>query len=96
MGAISDAKNRMQTPAEYMKTKWAAIIFYGVCARVYRAVPESAALKKNNAMDFDDLLLINTVCTCSNRNPEVLDKYSRQVSLYPCGRIPGYQPRPVH
>ena len=72
-GVISDAKNRMQTPAEF-ENEMGGDFFYGICARVYRAY--NAALKQNNAMDFDDLLF-HTV-RLFQTHPEVLDRYSRR------------------
>jgi DNA helicase-2/ATP-dependent DNA helicase PcrA len=71
LSAISDAKNRMQTPAE-MAAEAGRDLYYGTCAKLYDAYDR--ALLRNNAMDFDDLL-INTVRLFEG-NPDVLARYA--------------------
>ena len=72
LNAISNCKNELMSPSEYMK---AAIDSYEKgLARLYELY--QSALKKNNALDFDDL-----ICRCVElfeKCPEVLDYYQNR------------------
>ena len=72
LNAISNCKNELMSPSEYMKT---AIDSYEKgLARLYELY--QSALKKNNALDFDDL-----ICRCVElfeKCPEVLDYYQNR------------------
>lgn len=71
-GAISGAKNELMNPDEYSrfeKTPWDEIVI-----RVYRLYEEM--LKKNNAVDFDDLLMLPIMLF--EGNPEVLKLYQER------------------
>lgn len=70
--AISNAKNQMLLPADYRRQAYD--FFQGKIADVYDLYQRE--LVKNNALDFDDLLLI-TVNILEN-SPEILDKYQRR------------------
>ncbi|MDD5456527.1 MAG: UvrD-helicase domain-containing protein [Candidatus Margulisbacteria bacterium] len=70
--AISEAKNILLSPAEYEKT--ADNNFKEIVAGVYAEYQKQ--LLKNNAMDFDDLLL--NVLTLFKENEDILQKYQKQ------------------
>jgi len=69
---ISHAKNAMTSPAAYAAT--ADDPYHRNVARVYEAM--QAALKRSNAMDFDDLLL--HPLTLFEAHPERLAEYRRR------------------
>lgn len=74
LNGISDAKNQMLTPSEYkdfVQGEWQEII-----AKVYEKYEK--ALKENDALDFDDLL-IKTV-KLFKEVPEVLEKWQRTLT----------------
>ncbi len=71
---ISEAKNQMLTPAEYLnfvRSEWQE-----VAAKVYGAYEK--ALLENGALDFDDLM-IKTV-KLFKEAPEVLQKWQKQLT----------------
>lgn len=69
---ISQAKNRLETPAAYQER--AEDIFEEKTALVYRAY--QAALRRNNAFDFDDL--ITKPIELFEDHPEVLEFYQEK------------------
>ncbi len=69
LGKISDAKESYLTPSQLMAEAGDSVD--ETVASVYRAY--ESRLKKNNAMDFDDLIL-NTV-RLFKENPIILEKY---------------------
>lgn len=69
LAAISGAKNKLLTPAQY--ERGAFDYFEQVAARVYRSYQEK--LFKNNALDFDDLLMLTV--RLFQENPHVLGYY---------------------
>lgn len=74
LNGISEAKNQMLTPSEYLnfvKGDW-----QGVVAKVYEVYEKS--LKENVALDFDDLL-IKTV-KLFKEVPEVLEKWQNNLT----------------
>ncbi len=74
LNAISDIKNQMMSPVEYLnfaQGQWQEII-----AKVYEAYEKM--LKENGALDFDDLL-IKTV-NLLREVPEVLGKWQKQLT----------------
>lgn len=72
LNAISNCKNELMSPAEYMK---AAIDSYEKgLARLYELY--QSALKKNNALDFDDLICRSV--ELFEKCPEVLDYYQNR------------------
>ena len=73
MGMISHAKEELISPEEYASLKHADTMSKN-CVLVYQQY--QAALKKNNALDFDDLL-VKTV-ELLRRFPEVLDAYQER------------------
>lgn len=72
LGTISSAKNELITPEEYTKT--AADYFSQKVSDVYEEYQRR--LRKNNALDFDDLIM--TTITLFIRIPEVLEYYQRK------------------
>lgn len=70
LGAISSAKDELISPAEY-EMQNAGDYIGSKIARAYKEY--QAVLRKNNALDFDDLL-VKTVELFQN-NPEVLNSY---------------------
>lgn len=72
LGTISSAKNELITPEEYAKT--AADYFSQKVSDVYEEYQRR--LRKNNALDFDDLIM--TTITLFIRIPEVLEYYQRK------------------
>ena len=72
LNAISNCKNELMSPAEYMKS---AIGSYEKgLARLYELY--QSALKKNNALDFDDLICRSV--ELFEKCPEVLDYYQNR------------------
>ena len=69
--AISDAKNRMQTPSQ-MAHENLNDLFKNRSAEVYEVYEQR--LQKNNAMDFDNLLLMTV--RLFQGNPDILAYYS--------------------
>lgn len=72
LGTISSAKNELITPEEYAKT--AGDYFSQKVSDVYEEYQRK--LRKNNALDFDDLIM--TTITLFIRIPEVLEYYQRK------------------
>nr|WP_249745533.1 DNA helicase PcrA [Mesobacillus boroniphilus] len=72
LGTISSAKNELITPEEYAKT--AGDYFSQKVSDVYEEYQRK--LRKNNALDFDDLIM--TTITLFIRVPEVLEYYQRK------------------
>jgi DNA helicase-2/ATP-dependent DNA helicase PcrA len=72
LGTISSAKNELITPEEYAKT--AGDYFSQKVSDVYEEYQRR--LRKNNALDFDDLIM--TTITLFIRVPEVLEYYQRK------------------
>ena len=70
LGAISAAKNDMVTPRDYKELAGDDFAHQQI-AEAYRVY--QADLKKNNAVDFDDLLLLTV--QLFNRKPEILESY---------------------
>jgi len=70
---ISDAKNRMLTPAEYRKEAGADFRTEKI-AEVYSDYEKH--LKSNNALDFDDLIL--KVIELFQKFPATLERYSKR------------------
>jgi len=72
LNAISNCKNELMSPSEYMKS---AIDSYEKgLARLYELY--QSALKKNNALDFDDLICRSV--ELFEKFPEVLDYYQNR------------------
>ncbi|WP_210367260.1 DNA helicase PcrA [Bacillus sp. REN3] len=72
LGTISSAKNELITPEEYAKT--AGDYFSQQVSEVYTEYQRR--LRKNNALDFDDLIM--TTITLFMRVPDVLEYYQRK------------------
>ena len=72
MSAISDAKNRLVSPAEYERLALDA--FSKACAKVYRQL--EPALRASNAVTFDDLLVLPV--QVMREHPERLAEYQRR------------------
>ena len=72
LGAISSAKNELITTEEYAKQS--AGYYAEVVSDVYTEYQRR--LRKNNALDFDDLIMITI--QLFNRVPEVLEFYQRK------------------
>lgn len=72
ISAISDAKNKLMFASDYRKQ--ARDFYQQKVADVYEYYERE--LRKNNALDFDDLLLVAVKLLQSNA--AVLDKYSKQ------------------
>ena len=70
--AISNAKNQMMGPRDFARA--ADTFFQKKVAEIYEAY--EAALMKNNALDFDDLLLL--AVSILEKNQEVREKYQRR------------------
>ncbi|MEE1013255.1 MAG: UvrD-helicase domain-containing protein [Clostridia bacterium] len=70
LSAISQAKDKLVDPAEYA-TQVGGDFYFSQIARLYEVYQRK--LKKNNAMDFDDLI-VNTV-RLLEECPEVLEYY---------------------
>ncbi|KGX88235.1 DNA helicase PcrA [Pontibacillus litoralis] len=72
LGSISNAKNELQTAADFGKT--AGNHYEKQVANVYSAYEKK--LRKNQSLDFDDLIM--QTLTLFNRLPEVLEYYQRR------------------
>ncbi|ETS93559.1 DNA helicase PcrA [Veillonella sp. AS16] len=72
IAAISDAKNKLQFASDYRKQ--ACDFYQQKVADVYEYYERE--LRKNNALDFDDLLLV--AVKLLQTNAAVLDKYSKR------------------
>jgi DNA helicase II / ATP-dependent DNA helicase PcrA len=72
LGTISSAKNELQTPEEYEKT--AGGMYEQIVSDVYKLYQKK--LRKNQALDFDDLIMITI--QLFQRVPEVLEFYQRK------------------
>lgn len=72
LGMISNAKNEMITPEDYQAMAQGK--YQQAASRVYKRYQFD--LKKNNAVDFDDLLL--KTLELFSTHPQVLAKYQRQ------------------
>ncbi len=72
IATISDAKNKLQTPAQFEKV--ASGIYLETVSKVYTAYQQ--ILQKSQALDFDDLIM-QTV-HLFHRVPEVLHYYQRR------------------
>ncbi|WP_071458412.1 DNA helicase PcrA [Bacillus massilinigeriensis] len=72
LGTISSAKNELITPEEYSKTT--GDYFANMVSEVYTEYQKR--LRKNNALDFDDLIM--STITLFQRVPEVLEYYQRK------------------
>ncbi|WP_019155510.1 DNA helicase PcrA [Robertmurraya massiliosenegalensis] len=72
LGSISSAKNELKTPEEFSKT--AGGYYDQVVADVYDLYQKR--LRKNQALDFDDLIMITI--QLFQRVPEVLEFYQRK------------------
>ncbi|MCQ2565155.1 MAG: UvrD-helicase domain-containing protein, partial [Clostridia bacterium] len=72
LGHISGAKNAMLNPSNYAQN--AGDFFEEQVAKIYEEYQKR--LKINNALDFDDLLLV-TVNLLAN-HPEILEKYQKR------------------
>ena len=72
IGAISDAKNKLLFASDFRKQ--ARDFYHQKVADVYEYYERE--LRKNNALDFDDLLLVAVKLLQSNE--AVLDKYSKR------------------
>lgn len=70
MGAISGAKDELKSPDQFEREADSSYQSKQICA-VYREYQKT--LKKNNALDFDDLL-VKTV-ELFQRNPDILEYY---------------------
>lgn len=73
LGAISSAKDELVSPEEYEK-QGAWDYYSSRIAKAYKEYQET--LRKNNALDFDDLI-VKTVQLFKS-NPEVLDSYQNR------------------
>ncbi|WP_449622527.1 DNA helicase PcrA [Robertmurraya sp. Marseille-Q9965] len=72
LGSISSAKNELKTPDDF--SKLAGGYFDQVVADVYDLYQKR--LRKNNALDFDDLIMVTI--QLFQRIPEVLEFYQRK------------------
>ncbi len=72
-GAISDAKNKLQTPAEWLESAGNDFKAQKI-AEVYRQYEKK--LKENSALDFDDLLI--KTLELFAQHPPVLDYYKQK------------------
>ncbi|WP_137597336.1 DNA helicase PcrA [Paucilactobacillus kaifaensis] len=72
LSAISNAKNALQTPADYVKS--ASSPFEEVVAKVYRQYQEE--LQANQAVDFDDLIMLTI--ELFEKNPDTLSYYQNK------------------
>ena len=70
--AISDAKNQMMSADAFAQT--AHTFFQQKVAEVYQEYQKS--LRQNNALDFDDLLMLTVILL--QKNEDVLRKYQRR------------------
>ncbi|MGI6174932.1 MAG: ATP-dependent helicase [Christensenellales bacterium] len=74
LSLISEAKNRSQEPEKYLKER--AAVQQGICGIEEIYAQYQQRLKNNNALDFDDLLLLTI--RLFEECPEVLDIYRRR------------------
>lgn len=72
LGAISNAKNELQTPADYAKS--ASSPFEEVVAKVYKEYQRG--LRSNQAVDFDDLIMLTI--ELFEQSPETLSFYQNK------------------
>ncbi|WP_066319438.1 DNA helicase PcrA [Bacillus sp. FJAT-29814] len=72
LGSISSAKNELITPEEYNKTTGG--YYEDVVGEVYEEYQKR--LRKNQALDFDDLIMITI--QLFHRVPEVLERYQNK------------------
>ncbi|PYZ92253.1 DNA helicase PcrA [Salipaludibacillus keqinensis] len=72
LGSISSAKNELKTPADFAKTTNS--YYEETVHKVYEAYQKE--LKKNQALDFDDLIM--TTIKLFKQVPEVLEYYQRR------------------
>ncbi|UOR13863.1 DNA helicase PcrA [Halobacillus amylolyticus] len=72
LGAISNAKNELLTPEDYVRE--AASMHEEQIAEVYKGYQKK--LRKNQSLDFDDLIM--QTLTLFERLPEVLENYQRR------------------
>ena len=79
---ISSCKNEMMSPEKY--EQYAVSDYEKVVQQVYKKYEDK--LKKNNSVDFDDLLLLPI--ELFRKYPEILEKYQ---NLYKCILIDEYQ-----
>ncbi len=84
--AISSAKDELVTPEEFMLNAGGDFRQKKV-AEVYKEYQKQ--LKKNNALDFDDLI-VKTVELFKNCT-EVLEYYQERFQIHHGGRVPGHQ-----
>jgi len=74
LNVISDAKNQMISPSDYLE--FVQSTFQEVVAKVYKAYEKE--LKKNQALDFDDLLIKTVVLF--RKTPEILKKWQKMLT----------------
>lgn len=74
LGAISNAKNDMETPAEYAEKHNDGNPFHQVVAGVYEEYQKR--LKQNDSVDFDDLIMLTI--ELSEKFPNVLSYYQNK------------------
>ncbi|WP_119327138.1 DNA helicase PcrA [Companilactobacillus musae] len=72
LGTISNAKNELQTPAEYAQS--AASPYEQTVASVYDAYAKE--MGRNNSLDFDDLIMQTS--ELFDQCPDVLEKYQEK------------------
>ncbi|WP_056998550.1 DNA helicase PcrA [Fructilactobacillus fructivorans] len=71
LGAISNAKNNLQTPQDYKKTHSTSNPFEEVVGNVYAEYQKR--LQENQAVDFDDLIMLTI--RLFEQYPEILNYY---------------------
>lgn len=71
LGAISNAKNNLQTPRDYKKTHSTSNPFEEVVGNVYAEYQKR--LQENQAVDFDDLIMLTI--RLFEQYPEILNYY---------------------
>lgn len=74
LGSISSAKNELKRASDYQKLVSSNDFYRQVVANVYEEYEKR--LKKNNALDFDDLIM--TTIRLFQLVPDVLDYYQRK------------------
>lgn len=74
LGAISNAKNDMETPAEYAEKHNDGNLFHQVVAGVYEEYQKR--LKQNDSVDFDDLIMLTI--ELFEKFPDVLSYYQNK------------------
>lgn len=75
LGAISNAKNDMETPAEYAEKHNDGNPFHQVVAGVYEEYQKR--LKQNDSVDFDDLIMLTI--ELFEKFPDVLSYYQNKL-----------------